>query len=79
VEWADLFRRPRRALRFGLFAYLETDLPALALPEETLIDQVLAGERVSPEEARALYELPLDQLGDWRIAGEARRVPGRVT
>jgi cyclic dehypoxanthinyl futalosine synthase len=39
-------------------------MPALAQPEETLIDQVLAGERVSPEEARALYELPLNELGE---------------
>jgi cyclic dehypoxanthinyl futalosine synthase len=39
-------------------------MPALALPEETLIDQVLAGERISPEDARALYELPLNELGE---------------
>ena len=39
-------------------------MPALALPEESLIDQVLAGERISPEDARALYELPLNELGE---------------
>src|SRR3954452_9871928 len=39
-------------------------MPALAIPEETLIDQVLAGERIAPEDARALYELPLNELGE---------------
>jgi cyclic dehypoxanthinyl futalosine synthase len=47
-----------------LLAYSLGDMPALALPEETLIDQVLAGERISREEARALYELPLNELGE---------------
>src|SRR4051812_38588457 len=47
-----------------LLAYSHHDMPALAQPEEALIDQVLAGERVSPEDARALYELPLNELGE---------------
>src|SRR4051812_44810286 len=42
-------------------------MPALAeptLPTDTLIDHVLAGERISAAEARALYELPLNELGE---------------
>src|SRR5687768_6859184 len=30
---------------------------------ESVIDTVLAGERVSQDEARVLYDLPLEQLG----------------
>jgi cyclic dehypoxanthinyl futalosine synthase len=37
-------------------------LAALAT-EESLIDRVLAGERISAEDARALYRLPLNELG----------------
>ena len=37
-------------------------MPALAA-EEALIDRVLAGERISREDARALYDLPLNELG----------------
>ena len=33
------------------------------ITEDSLIDKVLAGERVSQDEARALYRLPLEQLG----------------
>jgi len=32
--------------------------------EDALIDKVLAGERVTPEDARALYRLPLVELGE---------------
>ena len=32
-------------------------MPALALPEETLIDQVLAGERISRETVAYLREI----------------------
>lgn len=31
--------------------------------DEALIDKVLAGERITPEDARALYRLPLNELG----------------
>ena len=60
------FTAPRTANLYAvrLLAYTLLTMPALALPEETLIDQVLAGERISPEEARALYELPLNELGE---------------
>jgi cyclic dehypoxanthinyl futalosine synthase len=33
------------------------------LTEDALIDRVLAGERISQEEAGALYRLPLNELG----------------
>ena len=36
----------------------------LAAPEEALIDKVLAGERISQDDARALYQLPLNELGE---------------
>ncbi len=32
--------------------------------EDALIDQVLSGERISPETARELYQLPLNELGE---------------
>src|SRR5258708_30136533 len=32
--------------------------------EDALIDKVLAGERVTPDDARALYRLPLIELGE---------------
>jgi cyclic dehypoxanthinyl futalosine synthase len=38
------------------------DMPALAA-EEALIDRVLNGERISRDDARALYDLPLNELG----------------
>ncbi len=31
--------------------------------DEALLDRVLAGERISPDDARALYHLPLNELG----------------
>ncbi|HET6408904.1 MAG TPA: cyclic dehypoxanthinyl futalosine synthase [Chthoniobacteraceae bacterium] len=31
--------------------------------EEALVDKVLAGERISPDDARSLYRLPLNELG----------------
>ncbi len=34
-----------------------------AVLDEPLIDRVLAGERISPDDARALYHLPLNELG----------------
>ncbi|HEX8309722.1 MAG TPA: cyclic dehypoxanthinyl futalosine synthase [Chthoniobacteraceae bacterium] len=37
-------------------------MPALAA-EEALIDRVLNGERISRDDARALYDLPLNELG----------------
>ncbi len=36
----------------------------VAAPEETLIDKVLAGDRISQEEALSLYRLPLNELGE---------------
>ena len=35
----------------------------VALSEKTVTDKVLAGERISPEEALELYRLPLAELG----------------
>ena len=32
-------------------------------PSTATIDRVLAGERISPDDARALYSLPLNELG----------------
>ncbi len=32
--------------------------------DEAVVDKVIAGERISPEDARALYELPLAELGE---------------
>jgi cyclic dehypoxanthinyl futalosine synthase len=37
---------------------------AVAAPEDALIDKVLAGERISQDDARALYDLPLNELGE---------------
>ena len=34
------------------------------LLESSLVDKVLAGERISPAEARELYRLPLQELGE---------------
>jgi cyclic dehypoxanthinyl futalosine synthase len=36
----------------------------LVSPDEALIDKVLAGERISQDDARALYQLPLNELGE---------------
>ena len=35
-----------------------------AILEDALIDKVLAGERITPEDARGLYHLPLVELGE---------------
>ena len=35
-----------------------------AAPDEALIDKVIAGERITQEDARALYRLPLNELGE---------------
>ena len=35
----------------------------VALSEKSLTEKVLAGERISPEEALELYRLPLAELG----------------
>ena len=54
-----------------------TDLHLIAtMPDavlaDALIDKVLAGERVTREDARALYRLPLVELGELRvIAGQS--------
>ena len=36
---------------------------AAVVPDEAIVDQVLAGERISQDDARALYQLPLNELG----------------
>src|SRR6478736_5388389 len=36
---------------------------AAVVPDEAIVDRVLAGERISQEDARALYRLPLNELG----------------
>ena len=39
-------------------------MPAAAADlDEALIDKILAGERITPDDARALYHLPLNELG----------------
>jgi len=43
--------------------------------DEALIDKVLAGERISQEDARALYHLPLNELGE--LANIRRRLAKR--
>src|SRR2546423_9780530 len=40
----------------------------VALPEKSLTDKVLAGERISPEEALELYRRPLAELGQLATA-----------
>src|SRR3954467_1627674 len=37
---------------------------AADLPSEALLDEVLAGRRISQEEAASLYRLPLNELGE---------------
>ncbi len=39
-------------------------MPATASLDERLIDTVLAGDRISPDDARELYRLPLQELGE---------------
>jgi len=36
---------------------------AAVVPDEAIVDQVLAGERISQDDARVLYQLPLNELG----------------
>src|SRR5579863_3629422 len=43
--------------------------------EDALIDKVLAGERITPEDARALYRLPLVELGE--LANRRRELARR--
>ena len=38
-------------------------MPVAIDSSEALLDRVLAGERISPDDARALYALPLNELG----------------
>ena len=47
-----------------------------AILEDALIDKVLAGERVTPEDARALYLLPLVELGE--LANRRRNLAKRA-
>jgi len=46
-------------------------MPA-AIASETLIDRVIEGERITPEEALALYRLPLEELG--ALADHRRKI-----
>jgi cyclic dehypoxanthinyl futalosine synthase len=50
-------------------------MPAALATEEALLDNVLAGERISAEEARALYGLPLNELG--ALADHRRKLAKR--
>lgn len=43
-----------------------------AQPDESLIDKVLAGERITADDARALYRAPLEELG--ALANARRRL-----
>src|SRR6266550_8704903 len=49
-------------------------MPA-AILEDALIDKVLAGERITPADARALYRLPLVELGE--LANRRRNLAKR--
>ena len=49
-------------------------MPA-TIPEEDVIDKVLAGERISRGEALELYRLPLNELGE--LANHRRNLAGR--
>ena len=42
--------------------------------DETIVDKVIAGERISAADARALYELPLNELGE--LANRRRGLRG---
>ena len=42
--------------------------------DETIVDKVIAGERISAADARALYELPLNELGE--LANRRRELRG---
>src|SRR5436190_13864529 len=46
------------------------NVAVVALPEKSLTEKVLGGERISPEEARELYRRPLSELG---LLANARR------
>jgi 2-iminoacetate synthase ThiH len=48
-------------------------MAAIAIEEDALIDKTLAGERISREEARLLYRLPLMSLGNWQTAAAISR------
>ena len=43
---------------------------------ESLIDRVIGGERVTPDEALELYRLPLEELG--ALADHRRKQIGRA-
>ena len=47
-----------------------------AILADALIDKVLAGERLTPEDARALYRLPLVDLGE--LANRRRNLAKRA-
>ncbi len=42
--------------------------------DETIVDKVIAGERISADDARALYDLPLPELGE--LANRRRELRG---
>src|SRR5882757_10595165 len=50
-------------------------MTAAATLEDALIDKVLAGERITPEDARELYRLPLLELGE--LANRRRNLAKR--
>src|SRR5262245_37735775 len=52
-------------------------MPVATEFDEALLERVLAGERISPDDARALYALPLNELG--ALADQRRNLakPGR--
>ena len=47
-----------------------------AILEDALIDKVLAGERITPEDARELYRMPLVELGE--LANRRRNLAKRA-
>ncbi|HEX8897898.1 MAG TPA: hypothetical protein VF751_04315, partial [Chthoniobacterales bacterium] len=58
-------RRPRPRQRHGVSFQRRVSYigHVVALSEKSLTDKVLAGERISPEEALELYRRPLAELG----------------
>lgn len=50
-------------------------MPVATDPTEALLDRITAGERISQEDARALYQLPLNELG--ALADQRRHLAKR--
>ena len=54
---------------------MSTLVAAPATADEALADKILAGERISEDDARALYHLPLNELGE--LANQRRNLAKR--